>query len=336
MIYNDIKNFNKQFAWEPQVENAAVLEKLRRSKRSESRRQWPSGLIVAGMGGSHLAADLIQAWRPDLNVIVWSNYGLPPLAPKELKERLIVASSYSGNTEETIDAFELAIKKKLNVAAVASGGKLITMAHMLKVSHIVVPSHMQPRMALGYSLKAILKLMGEKHALADLSRLAETLHPSRREEEGKKLARRLKGSVPVIYSSFRNRSIAYNWKIKLNETGKIPAFYNVLPETNHNEMTGFDVKRSTARLSRKFHFLFLVDKEDHPRIIKRMNVMWKIFTKRGFRAEVLPLRGKNVWEKIFASLNLADWTAYYTAKLYNVEPEEVPMVEEFKKLIDRK
>ena len=285
------------------------------------------------MGGSHLAADLIKTWRPDFDVIIWSNYGLPPLSPKELKERLIIASSYSGNTEETIDAFELAFRKKLNVAAVASGGKLITMAHMLKVPHVVTPSHMQPRMALGYSLKAILKLMGEKKALADLSELARTLHPSRREKEGKMLARKLKGSVPVIYSSFRNRSTAYNWKVKLNETGKIPAFYNVLPEANHNEMTGFDVKRSTARLSRNFHFIFLADKEDEPRIIKRMKIMQKLFLRRGFRAEILPLRGKNVWEKIFASLNLADWTAYYTAKLYKVEAEEVPMVEEFKKMI---
>ncbi len=320
MIYNNIKNFNKQFAWEPQVENAEKLCKFRK-------------FVVAGMGGSHLAADLLKTWRPDFDVIVWSNYGLPPLPLKELKERLIIASSYSGNTEETIDVFETALKRKLNVAAVASGGKLITMAHMLKVPHIVVPSHMQPRMALGYDLRAILKLMGEKRALADLSGLARTLHPSRREVEGKKLARRLKGCVPVIYSSFRNRAIAYNWKIKFNETGKIPAFYNVLPEANHNEMTGFDVKRSTVRLSRNFHFIFLTDKEDEPRIIKRMSTMGKIFTKRGFRAEVLPLRGKNVWEKIFTSLNLADWTAYYTAKLYNVEPEKVPMVEEFKKMI---
>lgn len=333
MIYNDIKNFNKQFAWEPQVENAEKLGKFKK-------------IIVAGMGGSHLAADLIKVWRPafgearskrpDFDVIVWSSYGLPPLAPKELKERLIIASSYSGNTEETVDVFELAIKKKLNVAAVASGGKLLSMAHMLKVPHVVVPSHMQPRMALGYSLKAILKLMGEKKALEETSELAETLHPSRRELEGKKLARKLKGSVPVIYSSLQNRAIAYVWKIKFNETGKIPAFCNALPEANHNEMTGFDVRRGTARLSRNFHFVFLTDKEDDPRIVKRMKTMAGIFMKRGFRVEILSLRGKNVWEKIFSSLNLADWTAYYTAKLYGVEPEEVPLVEEFKKLIGGK
>jgi glucose/mannose-6-phosphate isomerase len=328
-IYNDIKNFNKQFAWEPQVENPAKLRSGASAEKSGRFKKF----IVAGMGGSHLAADLIRTWKPDADIIVWSNYGLPPLPQKELRERLIIASSYSGNTEETIDAFELALKKKLSVAAMASGGKLITMAHILKVPHVVMPSHMQPRMALGYSLKAVLKLMGENYALQEVSELVGALHPSRREKEGKNLARKLKGQVPIIYSSFHNRAIAYNWKIKFNETGKIPAFYNVLPEMNHNEMTGFDVKRSTARLSRNFHFIFLKDREDLPRIAKRMNMMFKIFTKRGFRTEVLSLYGKNVWEKIFSSLNLADWTAYYTAKLYNVEPEEVPMVEEFKKLI---
>ena len=98
-------------------------------------------------------------------------------------------------------------------------------------------------------------------------------------------------------------------------------------------MTGFDSTRSAAPLSRHFYFIFLKDKDDHPQITKRMDVMRRIFTKRGFRSEVITLGGKNVWEKIFSSINLADWTSYYTARQYHAEPEAVTMVEEFKKLI---
>src|SRR3989344_221653 len=309
MIYDDIKNFNKQFAWEPKIQNARALKKFKK-------------FIVAGMGGSHFAADLIKTWRPNFQVTAWSNYGLPPLSRKELKDCLFIASSYSGNTEETIDAFKHALKRKLNVAVMASGGKLIRMAEALKLPYALVPSGVQPRSAIGYMLKATLALMHERQALRDISKLTKALHSSRYEKRGKHLAQKLIGSVPVIYSSPRNYSILYNWKIRLNETGKIPAFYNVIPEMNHNEMISFDTTKSAASLSKHFYFILLKDKDDHSQITKRMDVLRKLFAKRGLRSEVVLLNGKNAWEKIFSSIMLADWTSYYTARPYHAEPEK--------------
>jgi glucose/mannose-6-phosphate isomerase len=139
--------------------------------------------------------------------------------------------------------------------------------------------------------------------------------------------------VPVIYTSAKNAAIGYNWKIKFNETGKIPAFTNVVPELNHNEMTGFDAKEKTVALSRGFRFIFLKDGLDDRRILKRMSVLEKLYHDRGFKVEIVLLQGKNEIQKIFNALILADWTAYHTAKLYGVDPEQVSMVEEFKKLI---
>ncbi|MFA5937162.1 MAG: SIS domain-containing protein, partial [Candidatus Paceibacterota bacterium] len=153
------------------------------------------------------------------------------------------------------------------------------------------------------------------------------------EEIGKTLAQKIKNYVPIVYASSRNLSLVYNWKIKLNETGKIPAFYNVLPELNHNEMTGFDVKDSTEELSNKFYFLILKDKEDNSKILKRIDVLEKLYKDRNLEVETIEIKGENIWEKIFSSLLLADWTAYYTALEYKQDPEQVPMVEEFKKLI---
>lgn len=108
---------------------------------------------------------------------------------------------------------------------------------------------------------------------------------------------------------------------------------NVFPELNHNEMTSFDVKLRTATLSKNFHFIFLKDIDDDKRIIRRMNILEKLLFDRGFKVEALFMQGKNRLQKIFNSLNLADWTAYHTALQYGVEPEQVPMVEEFKKLM---
>jgi glucose/mannose-6-phosphate isomerase len=327
MILDDIKNYAKQFEYEPLVENAAKLPSgLKKAKK----------FIVCGMGGSHLAADILKTWHPELDIIIWSNYGLPPLPEKELKERLLILSSYSGSTEETVDAFAAAKAKRLPMAVIASHGKLINLAQKNNVAYVQMPDfHQQPRMATGLSLMAMLALMGERTWMAEAKMLAVHLHSTREEHRGKDLAKHLHDSIPIIYASTRNAAIAYNWKIKFNETGKIPAFQNVVPELNHNEMTGFDTKLKTTALSRHFHFVFIKDGGDDPRVIKRMSVMEKLFKDRGFKVEVIFLQGKNEIHKIFSALNLADWTAYHTAKLYGVDPEQVLMVEEFKKLIGR-
>jgi glucose/mannose-6-phosphate isomerase len=195
--------------------------------------------------------------------------------------------------------------------------------------------HSQPRMATGLSLMALLAVMGDRTWMGEAKQLATQLQPTREDHRGKDLAKHLHDGVPIVYASARNAAIAYNWKIKFNETGKIPAFCNVVSELNHNEMTGFDTKTKTLPLSRRFHFIFLKDGADDPRIIKRMSVMEKLFKDRGFKVEVIFLQGKTEISKIFNALILADWTAYHTAKLYGVDPQEVPMVEEFKKLIGR-
>ena len=324
MLPQDIKNYASQFAYQPVVENAGKLKKKF------------SKFVVIGMGGSHLAADIIKAWHPELDIVMWSNYGLPGLLDKDLKDRLIILSSYSGNTEETLDAFAVARAKHLSIAVVGADGKLIRSAQKFGVPYAQIPDRtLQPRMATGYSLMALLAVMGEKMLLQEAHELAKQLHPAREERRGQDLSKRLYGSVPVIYSSAKNAAIGHNWKIKFNETGKVPAFSNMVPELNHNEMTGFDAKEKATSLSRGFRFVFLKDGLDDRRILKRMSVLEKLYHDRGFKVEIVLLQGKSDLQKIFNGLILADWTAYYTAQLYGVDPEHVPMVEEFKKLIGR-
>lgn len=320
-IYDTIKNFNKQFNYQPEIKNRDKLKKFGK-------------FIVVGMGGSGLSAGLLKAWKLDLDLLVHKDYGLPSIPNNDLKDSLIICSSYSGNTEETLDSFNQAIDKDLSVAVVAAGGALLKFAQDRFIPYVQIPdTGIRPRLALGYSLRGLMKLMNKEEELEELSELSIILNPSDYETEGEALAQRLNGYAPIIYSSGRNQSIAYNWKIKFNETAKIPAFCNVFPELNHNEMTGFDRKNSTKNLSENFYLIFLKDKDDHPRILRRMEVTEKLYKDRGLAVEIVELQGKNVWHKIFSSLLLADWTAYYIAKRYDVEPEQVPMVEEFKGLI---
>src|SRR3989338_3895539 len=259
-MYEAIKNFPKQFEFEPKIENQQKLKKA-------------DNFIIAGMGGSNLAAGLIKAWNPRLNIFEHRNYGLPNLPPAIFKKSLVIASSYSGNTEETLSSFHEAVKRKIPVAVVSAGGKLLDLARKFKKPCIQFPhDRIQPRSAVGYSIRAILKLMGNTAGLSETKKLSELLKSYEAERAGIPLAKKLKGYVPIIYTSERNAAIGYNWKIKINETGKVPAFRNVFPELNHNEMTSFDTQFSTKDLSRKFYFLILKDPADHFRILKRMNV----------------------------------------------------------------
>ena len=324
MIPETIKNFSQQLAFNPVIENVGKL----RSAKS---------FIIAGMGGSHLAADLLKIWNPSAPIIVHSNYALPRLPIEELKHSLVIASSYSGNTEETIDAFEKARSRKLKVAAISTGGKLLKLAKKYDTPFIQLPDvKIQPRSAIGFSAVAMLKMIGEEKELAKLKKLAQSINPADIEAAGKKLAEKLRDLTPIIYSSAANFPIAYNWKIRFNETGKIPAFCNAIPEANHNEILGFVLNDGAEIFSKRFGFIFLNDQADHRRNKLRMETLSGLYEKVGLTVARADLKGKTVWEKIFNSLILADWTSYYSAKLHGFDPEEENLVNKFKEMMKPK
>lgn len=338
-IYDAIKNSCSQFGYEPKIENKAKWKKFHK-------------FVVAGMGGSNLTTGLVKMWKPEIQIISHRDYGLPAFPERWWTDTLLIASSYSGNTEETLDAYSEAGNRGIARAAISVGGKLLERAKKDGVPYIQMPdTGIQPHSAIGYGLKALLRMLGEEEALAEVGKMHETLRPEDYEKQGRELAKKLKGYVPIIYASTRNEPLAQNWRVRFNETGKIPAFYNVFPELNHNEMTGFDPVRALTAVSERpisngasvleerkkinelFHFIFLKDAEDHPRILKRMEMTEKLYKARGLPVEIIGLRGADVFHKIFSSLILADWTAYYLGESYGLETTEVPMVEEFKKLI---
>jgi len=341
-----------QFLYEPTIENAANF-KINAVHAMHNLQKF----IVVGMGGSHLAADLIKYVNPYLPIHIHRDYGLPELPYGELASSLIIAVSYSGNTEETLDAFREALKPinpALNpgrriphLAAVTCGGELLRLAQEHDVPYIQIPdTGIPPRSATGFLAKALLKLMRQDRTFGLMTKLADIINPSDIESAGQRVATQIKGKVPVIYSSDKNAVLAQNWKIRFNENVKIPAFYNVLPELNHNEMTGFDVCDATRTLSGTFFFLLLKDAHDHPRVQLRTQILERFYKERELNIGAIELPNLKLdispyidqlhivrLHKAFYSIILADWTAYHLAKSYGIDPVSIPMVEEFKKLM---
>lgn len=316
-IYQTIKDLDKQFRYEPELVNGDRLDKFER-------------FIFIGMGGSALAPDLLRVSDPELDILIHRDYGLPDLPDKVLKNSLIILNSYSGNTEEVLDAFRLALSKNLSVVAISIGGKLLEMARQNTVPYIEMPDWgLEPRMALGLNFKALLKVIGQNEELDAISKI----QLSDQEKNGKELAEKLRGFVPIIYSSRKNGPVAYAWKVKINETAKKPSFSNVFPELNHNEMMSFHPGEVSKLLSQNFYFIFLRDEDDNSKILKRIEMTAKIFRDQKLNVEIIELKGDNVFTKIFSSLQLADWVSYYIAKEYGIDPADISVIEEFKKML---
>lgn len=309
-MFESIKKVKEQFLWDPVIRPGKSVGAYGK-------------IIICGMGGSNIASGFLKMIRPDLEVVAHRSYGLPI---NTKKDDLIIISSYSGNTEETLDSFEKAVNAGLVVIVITVGGKLLELTKEKNISHIQLPtSNTQPRMALGYSLLAMLKVIGDEKNIKKAQEFGKVFNPEKFEEEGSVLAEKLRGKVPVVYSSWNNKAIAYAWKIKLNETAKISAFFNVFPELNHNEMVG-----GFLSPAQNYHFIFLKDPEDHSRIQKRMDITRQMLEEKGFGADVLSLE-KGIFEKIFNSLSIADWASYCLAQNSGFDPEDSSIIEEFKK-----
>jgi glucose/mannose-6-phosphate isomerase len=310
----------EQFEWTPEIMGENVKDK------------WAKRIIVCGMGGSNIASGFLEILRPDLNVVTHRSYGLPANASKD---DLVIISSYSGNTEEALDAFEKSVSGGFDVVAITIGGKLLELAKEKNIPYIQIPQNkIEPRMALGYSLLAMLKAVGDEENLKKAKEFAKNFNPENPEEEGRVLAEKLRNKIPIIYSSRINKALAYAWKIKLSETGKIPAFFNVFPEINHSEMIGFltsgTAPEGVCGSALSPYFIFLKDSQDHPRIQKRMEITQSILEDKNYPCHSCELVDSYRVEKIFNSLALADWVSYYLAKNSGFDPEDVSIIEDFK------
>lgn len=314
-----VMNFAEQFKWEPEL------------LRGESLPEKSSHTIVCSMGGSHLGARLLLRHDPFLPISIHSDYGMPREPIERLRGALIVASSYSGETEETLDSARTALEAGLKVAVVTTGGALASFAEEHSLPLILMPKKsVEPRMAVGASMLALAQLMRDTELENKIRQAGENINVKKYQTDGEALAKHLTGSIPLIYSSTLNAPLAYFWKIAFNETSKVPAFYNLFPEICHNELSGFDIREHTRKLSSQMSVIFMKDSDDHPRISKRMHIMQELLTERGLATVNVELFGDNGLEKAFNGTLYGVWTALALAREYGAPDAVTPLISEFK------
>ncbi len=297
-------------------------------------------ILLCGLGGSALAGEIFftlknknfSPFNINLPFFIHRSYDLP----QDTDERtLVIIVSYSGNTEETISAYESAKKKDLEIAGIVSNGKLADLFTQDGTPWVKIPDpNLPPRCSLGYQLVALVKIMMAygilpPYSQKELSETANKIIPEKLETTAQQIAEKIAGKIPLIYASEENRALARIWKIKINENAKTPSFWNVFPELNHNEMVGWSKKYNYL----PFVFLFLIDDNDFPRIKKRQELTFNLLKEEGWPTEKIILYGENPLEKIFWALTLSDWVSYFLALKFNIDPAPVDIVEKFKKLL---
>ncbi len=291
-----------------------------------------TNIIICGMGGSALSAYLVDTLliKTTLPIYIHQDYNLPL---QTNQNSLIICISYSGNTEETISALGEALKKNIKTVAISTGGKITSICQQNNIPLVIIPTGIQPRCATGYIFSALAQILINLKIIEDIApQIIETSTELKKtmiylEKEGKELAKKLFKKTPIIYASNKFKEIARILKIKFNENSKIPAFYNYFPELNHNEMVGY------TKAKKDFFVIIIQDSDDHPRILKRMQLTAKLISQKGIKTEIINIKAGSMLFKIFSTLLLGDWASYYLALEYKVDPTPVKIVEEFKKLM---
>ena len=292
------------------------------------------GLVVCGMGGSAIGGDLAcgaigdRARRP---LVISRDYAIPSWVTEETA---VLCSSYSGDTEETVEAYHAAGHAGARRIVLTTGGQLAEAARADGVPVIGVPSGMEPRAAVAYMTVGALQvaaLVGVTDSLRDeveatvapLRALADEWGPDSDAGSGPKaLAAKLSAQVPVIYGAGLTAPVAVRWRSQINEVPEMPAFAGALPEMDHNEICGWGQPTFTA--------VFLEDEEQHPRVKERIDVTADLVGAAGSPVERVASRGATRVERLLSLVLFGDLVSLYAAVLNGVDPTPVDRIEALK------
>jgi glucose/mannose-6-phosphate isomerase len=300
-------------------------------------------VIIAGMGGSAIGADLLASYSAPLAplpVFVQRDYGLPLFARGA--ETLLICSSHSGNTEETLDVFEAGRNAGCRMIVITTGGELARRAEENEIPLWTFNHIGQPRAAVGYSFGLLLAMFQRLGFIPDQKEaLDDALAAMKRSQQqikadiptvknpAKRYAGQLMGRWVTIMGSGLLTTVARRWKGQMNEVAKAGANFEFLPEADHNTLAG--TMNPEEVLNPHTMTLFLRSPSDHPRNRLRSDLTRSAFMLEGMNTDFVDGRGRTPLAHMWTLILFGDYMAYYLAMGYGVDPTQIPVLVDFKK-----
>lgn len=293
-------------------------------------------VIILGVGGSAIGGDLVRSLAESeakVPIFVHRDYGLPAFVDDRT---LVIASSYSGNTEEALSSFEQALKIGAKKLAITTGGRLKEIAKANNIPVFKIEYKAQPRAALGFSFLPTLGCLQKLGFLSDKSAdVAETVSvlkalSAKIDEKAplasnpaKQLAQRLYGCLTVIYGAGILAEVAHRWKTQINENSKAWVFYEVFPELNHNSIVGYELPKELAS---RIKVILLRSPSFNQRVKLRYQVTCELLERAGVQYEFVDSEGKSPLSQMVSLVSFGDYVSYYLAILYRVDPSPVKVI----------
>ena len=316
-----IAEFTKQMA--------EAIEIGRNMKLSPRHKEIKS-VAVAGMGGSAIGGNLVAelvAEKMKLPFVVFKDYTLPAWVNEHT---LLIVSSYSGNTEETVHVLDEGMHRNCKIVCVSSGGSMISLAKKAGLDFVLIPGGKPPRTALAYSFIQQLFILCHYNLIDDgfVVGIEQAIKLLDKEEkrimkQAKSLAKKLNKKLPVIYSAANFEAVAIRWRQQINENSKMLAWEQPIPEMNHNELVGW-------RTPGKYAVIFLRNDSDYSRIQQRINIAKNIIIQYTRHVYEVWSKGDSAIEKSMYLIHYGDWVSYYLAEVRKVDAVEVNVIDYLK------
>jgi glucose/mannose-6-phosphate isomerase len=299
-------------------------------------------IVIAGMGGSAIGGAILSAYAAPVAgvpIIVWRDYDLP--AWVKGPETLVISSSYSGNTEETLSAYQAAREKKCSILAMTTGGKLAGFAERDGIPLWKFTYHGQPRSAVGYTFALPLAVMARLGLLPDPSaHVAGAANAMRAQTKAigadiptekntaKRLASQWIDRTVILFGSDYMAPIARRWKGQISEIAKAWGQFEEIPELDHNTVAGTIQPKEIIDRS---IVVFLRSTFNHERNRLRIDITRDLFTRQGWKTDEVEAAGETPLAQMYTCLHFGDYAAFYLAMAYNTDPSPVAVIEDLKK-----